>query len=55
MKRFDEYNRNDFYYARTAREAFGGNFYIDKKQSTFKSFLRWLMFTGFLICLSIIL
>lgn len=26
MKRFDGYNRSDFHYARTAREAFGSEF-----------------------------
>lgn len=55
MDRFDGYNRNDFHYARTSREAFGDNFYIDKKHQPIKQFLVWLAFSVGLICLSLIL
>lgn len=33
MNRFDGYNRNDFHYARTAREAFGSEFEANEVSS----------------------
>ncbi len=32
MSRFDGYNRNDFHYARTSREAFGDKFYVEEEE-----------------------
>lgn len=55
MNRYDGYNRNDFHYARTSREAFGNNFYIEKKPQPFKEFLIWLVSCIGLICLSLCL
>jgi hypothetical protein len=55
MSRFDGYNRNDFHYARTTREAFGDNFYVEKKPQTVKEFLIWLVCVVALVCLSLVL
>lgn len=53
--RFDGYNRHDFHYARTSRDAFGSPFYPEKKPQPVKDFLKWLAFSVGLVCLSIIL
>lgn len=36
MSRFDGYNRHDFHYPNTSREAFGSNYYGEEKKSTSK-------------------
>lgn len=44
MSRFDGYNRNDFHYPRTSREAFGDEFHVDKpvsKWSIAKTLVVW--------------
>ena len=55
MSRFDGYNRNDFHYARTTREAFGDNFYIEKEPQTVKEFLILIVCIVALVCLSLFL
>jgi len=47
MNRFDGYNRHDFHYPNTSREAFGSSFQPEEKRSTGKEVL----FYGFVIAL----
>jgi hypothetical protein len=39
MNRFDGYNRHDFHYPNTSREAFGSNFHVEEKKSSGKEVL----------------
>lgn len=44
MSRFDGYNRHDFHHPRTAREAFGTGFHIEKPPSRLKEVLLWVAY-----------
>lgn len=41
MNRFDGYNRHDFYYPRSTKEAFGSDFQVDDEPSEVKEFALW--------------
>lgn len=46
MSRFDGYNRNDFHYPRTSREAFGDEFHVAKprtKLSIARKIVLWIV------------
>lgn len=53
--RFNGYNRHDFHYSRTSRDAFGSPFYPEKKPQPFKEFLIWFVCCVGMICLSLFL
>lgn len=52
MDRFNGYNRNDFHYARTSREAFGSNFYTEEKSHFFRDLAYWVVFFVLLAVIS---
>lgn len=41
MDRFDGYNRHDFYYPRSTKEAFGSDFQVDDEPNHVKDFALW--------------
>lgn len=56
MDRYHGYNRNDFYFPRTSREAFGSNFYVTNKANTImKDIFLVVLWVILLIVLSYVL
>lgn len=55
MNRFDGYNRHDFHYPNTSREAFGSNFYPQEKKSKSKDYWFYGFAAGILILKMMIL
>lgn len=43
--RFDGYNRHDFNFPRTSRDAFGTDFYVDKRKSVMSVIWNFLAYT----------
>jgi hypothetical protein len=53
--RFDGYNRHDFNFPRTSREAFGTEFYVPKSKSIMSIFLNYLVYFLVIFCLFILI
>lgn len=47
--RFHGYNRHDFHYPRTAKEAFGSEYYPVEKDKPLRNILRYLMYIAIII------